>query len=47
MIRWTRRLADNFDCPWLAVFVEQQPLSAENQERLTKHLALAANWERK
>jgi len=41
MIRWTRRLADNFDCPWLAVFVEQQPLSAENQERLTKHLALA------
>jgi two-component system, OmpR family, sensor histidine kinase KdpD len=41
MIRWTRRLADNFDCPWLAVYVEQQPLTAENQERLTKHLALA------
>ena len=42
MIRWTRRLADNLDCPWLAVYVEQpQPLSDENQERLTKHLALA------
>jgi two-component system, OmpR family, sensor histidine kinase KdpD len=42
MIRWTRRLADNLDCPWLAVYVEQpQPLSEETQERLTKHLALA------
>jgi two-component system, OmpR family, sensor histidine kinase KdpD len=42
MIRWTRRLADNLDCPWLAVYVEQpQPLSDESQERLTKHLALA------
>ncbi len=42
MIRWTRRLADNFDCPWLAVYVEQpQPLTPEAQERLTQHLALA------
>ena len=42
MIRWTRRLADNLDCPWLAVYVEQpQPLSDQDQERLTKHLALA------
>ena len=42
MIRWTRRLADNLDCPWLAVYVEKpQPLSDEDQERLTKHLALA------
>jgi two-component system sensor histidine kinase KdpD len=42
MVRWTRRLADNFDCPWLAVYVEQpQPLTAEAQERLTRHLALA------
>src|SRR5208283_4439222 len=42
MVRWTRRLADNFDCPWLAVYVEQpQPLSAAAQERLTQHLALA------
>ena len=23
MIRWTRRLADNFDCPWHAVYVDQ------------------------
>ncbi len=42
MVRWTRRLADNFDCPWLAVYVEQpQPLTPEAQERLTQHLALA------
>ncbi|HUD46505.1 MAG TPA: sensor histidine kinase KdpD [Candidatus Baltobacteraceae bacterium] len=42
MIRWTRRLADSFDCPWIAVYVEQaQPLQAEVQEQLTKHLALA------
>jgi two-component system, OmpR family, sensor histidine kinase KdpD len=42
MIRWTRRLADSFDCPWIAVYVERaQPLKAEVQEQLTKHLALA------
>jgi two-component system sensor histidine kinase KdpD len=42
MIRWTRRLADNYDCPWLAVYVEQpRPLAEEDQARLTKHLALA------
>jgi two-component system, OmpR family, sensor histidine kinase KdpD len=42
MIRWTRRLADNLDCPWLAVYVEQpRPVSDEDQDRLTKHLALA------
>jgi two-component system sensor histidine kinase KdpD len=42
MIRWTRRLADSFDCPWIAVYVEQaQPLTTEVQEKLTKHLALA------
>jgi two-component system sensor histidine kinase KdpD len=42
MIRWTRRLADNYDCPWLAVYVEQpRPPSEEDQARLTKHLALA------
>jgi two-component system sensor histidine kinase KdpD len=42
MIRWTRRLADSFDCPWIAVYVEPpQPLTAESQERLNKHLALA------
>ena len=42
MIRWTRRLADNFDCPWIAVYVEQsRPLAEADQERLTQHLALA------
>jgi two-component system sensor histidine kinase KdpD len=42
MIRWTRRLADNFDCPWLAVYVEQpKPMAEAEQERLTQHLALA------
>jgi len=42
MIRWTRRLADSYDCPWLAVYVEQpQSLSEEDQARLTQHLALA------
>jgi two-component system sensor histidine kinase KdpD len=42
MIRWTRRLADNFDCPWIAVYVEQPNVLAEaDQARLTEHLALA------
>ena len=42
MVRWTRRLADNFDCPWLAVYVEQaRPLAPAAQERLTRYLALA------
>jgi two-component system sensor histidine kinase KdpD len=42
MIRWTRRLADSYDCPWLAVYVEQpRPLGEEAQTRLTQHLALA------
>jgi two-component system sensor histidine kinase KdpD len=42
MIRWTRRLAESYDCPWLAVYVEQpRSLSAEDQTRLTKHLAQA------
>jgi two-component system, OmpR family, sensor histidine kinase KdpD len=42
MIRWTRRLADNFDCPWIAVYVDQaKPLGEAAQERLTQHLALA------
>jgi len=42
MIRWTRRLADNFDCPWIAVYVEQaRPLAEADQAHLTRHLALA------
>src|SRR5665213_1912380 len=42
MIRWTRRLVDNFDCPWIAVYVEQpNPLAEADQARVTQHLALA------
>jgi two-component system sensor histidine kinase KdpD len=42
MIRWTRRLADNFDCPWVAVYVDQpKPLGEAAQDRLTQNLALA------
>ncbi len=42
MVRWTRRLADSFDCPWLAVHVERpEALAEEAQTRLTQNLALA------
>jgi two-component system, OmpR family, sensor histidine kinase KdpD len=42
MVRWTRRLADSLDAQWLAVHVESsKALSEEEQERLTKNLALA------
>jgi two-component system sensor histidine kinase KdpD len=42
MIRWTRRLADSLDAPWIAVHIEgPRALTDEQQERLTKNLALA------
>jgi len=42
MVRWTRRLADSLDCPWLAVHIERvEPLAEEAQARLTQNLALA------
>lgn len=42
MVRWTRRLADSLDCPWLAVHVERpEPLAEDAQARLTKNLAMA------
>jgi two-component system sensor histidine kinase KdpD len=42
MVRWTRRLADSLDCPWMAVHVERpEPLAEEVQTRLTQNLALA------
>ncbi|MDB6032087.1 MAG: two-component system sensor histidine kinase KdpD [Verrucomicrobiales bacterium] len=42
LIRWTRRLADSLDCPWLAVYVEQPySLTPEAQTRLTRNLAVA------
>ncbi len=42
MVRWTRRLADSLDSPWLAVYVETaRPLTEGDQTRLTQHLSLA------
>ena len=42
MARWTRRLADNLQSPWLAVFVDTgRRLSDDEQARLQKNLALA------
>lgn len=42
MVRWTRRLADSFECSWIAVHVEtSKVLSEEEQARLTRHLSLA------
>ena len=42
LVRWTRRLAGELQSPWVAVYVElPQPLNAEEQTRLTRHLALA------
>jgi two-component system, OmpR family, sensor histidine kinase KdpD len=42
LIRWTRRMADSLQCPWLAVHVENsRPLGDAAQSRLEKNLALA------
>src|SRR5512143_266937 len=42
LVRWTRRLAGELQAPWLAVYVElPRPLSADEQARLARHLALA------
>jgi len=42
LIRWTRRASGRHGCPWLAVWVEgTQPLSASQQDLLTRSLALA------
>jgi two-component system, OmpR family, sensor histidine kinase KdpD len=42
LIRWTRRMADSLQCPWLAVHVENShPLDEISQSRLEKNLALA------
>jgi two-component system, OmpR family, sensor histidine kinase KdpD len=42
LIRWTRRMADSLQCPWLAVHVESsRPLDEAGQSRLEKNLALA------
>ena len=42
MARWTRRLADSLQAPWLAVYVDDgRTLADEDQRRLQKHLTLA------
>jgi two-component system sensor histidine kinase KdpD len=42
LVRWTRRLAGELQAPWMAVYVElPQPLNADEQARLSRHLALA------
>ncbi len=42
LVRWTRRLAAELQAPWLAVYVElPNPLHADDQVRLSRHLALA------
>lgn len=42
LIRWTRRMADSLQCPWLAVHVESSRLPDEaGQSRLEKNLSLA------
>jgi two-component system sensor histidine kinase KdpD len=42
LIRWTRRMADSLQCPWLAVHVENsRALDDAAQSRLGKNLALA------
>jgi len=42
LIRWTRRIAGELDCPWLAVYVEPNaPLDAAAQEQLTRNMSLA------
>lgn len=42
MARWTRRLADNLQAPWMAVYVDTgRPLCDEEQTRLQRNLTLA------
>ncbi len=42
LIRWTRRLADALEAPWLAVCVQTaRALSEEEQQRLKQNMALA------
>jgi two-component system sensor histidine kinase KdpD len=42
MVRWTRRLADNLECSWIAAYVEtSRPMAEDEQTRLTRHLSLA------
>jgi two-component system sensor histidine kinase KdpD len=43
LVRWTRRLAGELNASWVALYIEPpQPLSHDDQTRLTHHLALAS-----
>jgi two-component system, OmpR family, sensor histidine kinase KdpD len=43
VIRWTRRLADSLNCPWVALYVETSPraLAKAEQIKISENLALA------
>jgi two-component system sensor histidine kinase KdpD len=42
VIRWTRRLADSLNCPWIALYVEAAgALAKVEQSRVSQNLALA------
>jgi two-component system, OmpR family, sensor histidine kinase KdpD len=42
LIRWTRRIAGELGCPWIAIYVEPDaPLSPSIKEQITKNLSLA------
>jgi two-component system sensor histidine kinase KdpD len=42
LVRWTRRIAGELDCPWLAVYVEPNaPPDGAAKERLTRNMSLA------
>ena len=42
LVRWTRRLADGLQAPWMAVYVENsRPISKGRQTQLAANLALA------
>jgi two-component system sensor histidine kinase KdpD len=42
LIRWTRRIAGELDCPWGAVYVESDtPLNLSSKDRVTRILSLA------
>jgi two-component system sensor histidine kinase KdpD len=42
LIRWTRRVAGELDCPWLAVYVEPNaPVNDAVRDRLTRNMSLA------
>lgn len=42
LIRWTRRVAGELDCPWVAVYIEPNtPLEGAAKERLMRNMSLA------